>query len=288
MKKIFISIAVLAAMAFTTANAQTLIVVEEKPVFTNKRGVAMLPKAGDIGLGMSLNPMFEYIKHIGRTDGPGSPAFGSINPSIYAKFFVLDNQAVRLGVSLNFGSDFYYGDVIENGNADGTVRDMKKDAHQGAGLSIGYEWRRGQGRVQGFYGLEAAASYRRVKTTYTYGNQMTTDFTSPYSWDFTLNQGRPMSRRTLEDAGAGHLAVGLYGFIGVEYFIAPRVSLMGEFKAGLVWNNQGKSKVQSQYYSSSADAVITETNEYRDSTNPTDGLSLRTSTTGNIGVMFYF
>ena len=287
MKKIFITIAALMCVA-ATATAQTLVVVEEKPVLTNKRGMPILPKAGDIGLGVSVNPLFDYIKYIGRDAGPDSPTFQGIRPSIYAKFFTADNQAIRLGVNLDFGTDYYYGNVLANGNADATVRDMMKDSRQGAGLSIGYEWRRGQGRVQGFWGLEAAASYSRVKTTYTYGNDMTTDYPNPYSWDFNLNSGRPMSSRILENAGATNLQVGLFGFIGVEYFIAPKISIGGEFNLGIVWNNQGESDVKRQYYSSTDNSVKTETTKVRDHNNPNDGLNLRTKTAANIALMFYF
>ena len=46
MKRLFISLAAILCVA-ATASAQTLIVVEEKPVLTNKKGAPILPQAGD-------------------------------------------------------------------------------------------------------------------------------------------------------------------------------------------------------------------------------------------------
>ena len=44
MKRLFISLAAILCVA-ATASAQTLIVVEEKPVLTNKKGAPILPRA---------------------------------------------------------------------------------------------------------------------------------------------------------------------------------------------------------------------------------------------------
>lgn len=288
MKKIFFSIAALLCIT-AAASAQTLVVVEEKPVLTNKKGSRILPQAGDMALGVSVNPLFSYIKHVGRATGPESPTFESITaPAIYTKFFVHDNQAIRVGLSLNFGTDHYTGSVLENGNPDGTVTDTRRDKNNGFGVTIGYEWRRGRGRLQGFYGVEAGVGYSKLRTTYEYGNAMTTTYTSPYSFDFTLLQGRPMSRRTLESAGAANFNVGLYGFIGVEYFFAPKMSIGGEFNLGVVWNDQGRSDVTTQFYDQATETVRTETVRTRDSSVPNDGFSVRTTAVSNIALMFYF
>ena len=60
MKRLFISLAAILCVA-ATASAQTLIVVEEKPVLTNKKGAPILPQAGDMSIGISTTPFFTYL-----------------------------------------------------------------------------------------------------------------------------------------------------------------------------------------------------------------------------------
>ena len=78
-------------------------------------------------------------------------------------------------------------------------------------LSVGKEWRRGHGRLQGFYGADAYLMFGSSSTKYTYGNDYTTLFTSANSTSWTNASGTApvvgavgslMSRPTKESFGS--------------------------------------------------------------------------------------
>lgn len=287
MKKIFISLAALLCVA-ATASAQTLIVVEEKPVLTNKRGVRILPQAGDISIGISTTPFFNYFGNMFTREGVNkAPFFTGVGTGINMKFFTTDKQAIRAGVSVNFGNDYYYGYPTANG-ASATVTDQMEKSSQSFGLNIGYEWRRGTGRLQGFYGAELRASYSNTTTTFNYGNEMNSAFPNPWSWDFNTNTQSQMSSRTTNIKGAPAISVGLYGFVGVEYFFAPKMSIGGELSLGINYVNQGESEYKSQYFDTTTNTVKDNIVKRHDPNTPTDGFGVRTATQGTIFLAFYF
>lgn len=288
MKKIFISIAAILCMA-STVSAQTLIVVEEKPVLTNKRGVRILPQAGEMGIGVSATPFLSYFGNMFTSNGTNNaPTFMSKGAGLNFKFFTTDNQAIRAGVTLNYGNDYFYGYPQGNAGVGTTVMDQKRVSDQLFGINIGYEWRRGMGRLQGFAGVQLGASYSRQKTVYSYGNDFSATHTTPYSWNFNTNQQFQATERTLETAGAPNISVGLMGFVGVEYFFAPKMSIGGELGLGLGYVNQGDSEFKSQSWDA-ANAKVVETKVKRHDPNvANDGFVLSTMTQGNIFLSFYF
>lgn len=287
MKKIFISLAALLCVA-ATASAQTLIVVEEKPVLTNKRGVRILPQAGDMSIGISTTPFFNYLGNMFTREGVNkAPYFTGVGTGITMKFFTADNQAIRAGVSVNFGNDYYYGYPTANG-ASSTVTDQMRTSSQAFGVNIGYEWRRGTGRLQGIYGAELKASYSNSKTDFTYGNAMNNAYPDPWTWDFNNNSQSQMSSRTTHIKGSPLISVGLYGFVGVEYFFAPKMSIGGELSLGISYVNQGDSEYTTQYYDTASNTVKEDVVKRHDPSSPTDGFGIRTATQGNIFLSFYF
>lgn len=205
MKRLFISLAAILCVA-ATASAQTLIVVEEKPVLTNKKGAPILPQAGDMSIGISTTPFFTYLGNMFTRDGSNSaPTFSSLGAGLNMKFFTADNQAIRAGLTVNFGTDYYYGNPTSNTAAGATVTDRMEKSNQGFGINVGYEWRRGYGRLQGFYGAQLTASYNNVTTHYKYGNEMSATYPDPWTWNFNTDSQAQVSERTIDVKGSpGH------------------------------------------------------------------------------------
>ena len=233
MKKSFLTVAVI--LGASTLFAQDL---------KSKKGEAYLPEAGDYAIGIDAAPFLTYIGNfIGGNGLNTAPSwnFLTTNQTITGKYFKEDDLAYRIGLRIGFGSTKGSATVGQDLAAAPvypalplTVVDSWKSGGTNIGLSGGLEWRRGKGRLQGFYGAELGIAFGTSKTTYEYGNAMTitgagtTDFGSNITTD-TYGNGA----RINEAKGGSTVAFGLRGFIGAEYFVLPKLSIGGEFGWGL-------------------------------------------------------
>lgn len=233
MKKSFLTVAVI--LGASTLFAQDL---------KSKKGEAYLPEAGDYAIGIDAAPFLTYIGNfIGGNGLNTAPSwnFLTTNQTITGKYFKEDDLAYRIGLRIGFGSTKGSATVGQDLAAAPvypalplTVVDSWKSGGTNIGLSGGLEWRRGKGRLQGFYGAELGIAFGTSKTTYEYGNAMTItgagtiDFGSNITTD-TYGNGA----RINEDKGGSTVAFGLRGFIGAEYFVLPKLSIGGEFGWGL-------------------------------------------------------
>lgn len=162
-------------------------------LLVNKNGVPILPQKGDISIGIDAVPFLNMLNNKGV-----SPGFNFINnvPTLAMKIMLSDQRALRMELM----SDFYSA-TVENTN----TSDQAKVTDSSFGLGMGYEWRDGNSRVQGFYGVQGAVFYGKEKDT-DLGNNVIKELSS--------------------------LGVGLEGFIGVELFVIPKLSIGGQFKWG--------------------------------------------------------
>jgi hypothetical protein len=130
------------------------------------------------------------------------------------------NTAYRAKVRLGFGSttaDNQSVDLDGNGAADIDSVEIKNGGSN-INLGAGIQMYRGKGRVRGFYGAEANIGLGSSKETWT-----ATDLSVEAKDGSTFN-------------------LGVRGFIGVEYFFAPKMSLSGEFGWGLGLSSTGASE----------------------------------------------
>lgn len=292
MKKVIFSIGLCLCVGFS-AMAQVVVVEETAdPAVTNKRGVALLPKAGDFALGISADPFLNYMGNFfGKTSDNDAPVFNSYGYGIYGKYFLQDNQAIRVRLGMTVGSQKFKGMVTDNAavyadpvnNANAMGEDVRKAKLNGFGLNIGYEFRRGHGRVQGFYGGEVMLGLASTKNIYEYYNSYSTNY-SPDSYNFNNNVLSSTSRVT-ESKGGTEFSAGLGGFVGVEYFFAPQMSIGGEFKLGLDFTTVGKGETTVESWNGTA--VKSTTTENRSSTYAGD-FNFGTTSSASIFLMFYF
>ena len=288
MKKIFITLAALVcASAF--ANAQTLLVVEESPVLTNKHGARILPQAGDIAISVSANPFFRYLGNMFTRDGVNeAPVFGGNDAIIYGKFFMTDNSALRVGIGLNFYNNYRYANDVTSNTGAGFVTDEMKMIQQGVNLMVGYEWRRGYNRLQGFYGVEVSAGWNRRINEYSFGNHMNGTVPLPWTWNFATGTQDQVASRIVKEQGAGVLNASVYGFVGAEYFFLPKMSLGGELRLGFGYEGRGKTKVTTQMWSTVDNKIDETVVETSNSNVVSDGFAIKTITQGAIYLNFYF
>jgi hypothetical protein len=114
-------------------------------------------------------------------------------------------------------------------------------------LGLGMEKRRGHGRVQGFYGAEVLVGCGGDSKSFAYGNAFDNNFNTPMSTtDFATGSTANVSARTKNSNGGMMFMVGARGFSGVEYFIAPKMSLGGEIGYTLGFSTHGKGFVETE------------------------------------------
>ncbi|MFO7791189.1 MAG: hypothetical protein R6V32_11535 [Bacteroidales bacterium] len=210
---------------------------QEKEDFTSERGVYMLPESGDIGLGFNAVPFLEYVGNTFNGTTGNSVAVNFINnQAIVGKYYLEDDAAIRgelrLGHSMFKNAEFIEKDQ-EVADPDVLVEDIEKSGQTNIHVGAGYEMRRGHGRIQGYFGGMAIFNYSATSTTYEYGNPITADFNNPQTTNFGGNL--TADGRVTESSDVS-LGFGVRGFIGAEYFLAPKLSLGGEFGWGFGYN----------------------------------------------------
>ena len=189
--------------------------------FTSKKGTPILPESGDWSIGIGASSTMGYFGNLlnGNTDN-SNPSFDFTNSNkvITGKMMKDANTAYRLALRLGIGSNKTTG----SDTSAGAVKDTKISSNN-INIGGGIQKYRGKGRVKGIYGAEASIGLSGGKTTYTYNG--------------TANAGD-----VLESKNGSSFNFGVRGFIGVEYFFAPKMSLGGEFGWGLGISSSGASE----------------------------------------------
>lgn len=261
----------LVAMAFgvTSAFAQDL---------TSKKGEPFLPEAGDYAIAIDAKPFLDYAGNFfGKANPNVAPSwnFATNNMTIWGKMFKDANTAYRAGIRLGFGSETNRNMTAQRYTAAATpttvtfptasaqVENVYKASQTNIGITAGIEKRRGKTRLQGFYGAEVGISISSSKDKFTYGNALVADDASGAGIgvtgadDMFDSNGNPANNVSVGNPGIDGLqgnariterkngmnfGLGIRGFVGAEYFVAPKVSIGGEFGWGLGLNMYGKSK----------------------------------------------
>ncbi len=274
-KHVLFSAAMVAAM---TASAQT-------GEITSNRGENWLSQSGDWGLTFDATPLVNYAGNLfnGTNNNGGVGLNNFFNSTsnrgsqvvIGGKKLIDANTAYRGRVRIGFGSTKETELVNQIPQPTPTptppaqVEDVTKNGYMAVQLGAGIEKRVGSTRVVGIYGGELNIGLGSGKTTYEYGNALSND--------------NPVSRST-EDKAGSLFSVGLNGFVGVEWFAAPKISLSGEYTWGLAMSSEGHTESTTESWNGTA--VTSTTVEAGTKRN---NFSLDTGVSGaRIGVNFYF
>lgn len=261
----------------------------------SKKGIPILPQKGDYAIGASATPFLDFVGNatkINSSNTFSSPAsMNFIDPSkmyIYGKYFINDNTAIRAKVRMGSYSRTKIDYSEQNGETwPIMVEDKWTRSSSNLFLGAGVEKRRGYGRLQGYYGAEGLLSVMgSSKDTYTYGNDITRNYTNPNRTDFGSNLNGKGYSTTVSTKPV--LGIGINAFVGVEYFFAPKISIAGEFVWGLGINQSsgvsGKSESEYEYWNNSN--VITETSI---TSGKTSSFGIDNQSSGaNVIVMFHF
>lgn len=252
-----------------------------------------LPEAGDVTIGVNAVPFLNYLGNmfgkqknnkINPAEIGGVPAVpGLDNPtmSIFGKYFLTDQTALRLNVGIGINSitqSQYVTDdaaAVNDPLSQDVVEDTYKYRNSGMSVAVGYEWRRGSKRLQGYWGGQAILAYSNSKHFFGYGNAITEvnqiptafadgdrDGTYDYSgWDDPDNLPDGISlptvsasdnvggnSRLLMQSDGRSWTYGVGGFVGVEYYIAPKISIGCEMSLNLLWTTGSKKYQKSERF----------------------------------------
>jgi hypothetical protein len=240
---------------------------------TSKKGENYLPEAKDWALGIDAVPFLNYFGNfIGGNGLNVAPTFNyaTRNQTIVGKYYVEEKMAYRGALRLGFGSSTET-NIVADRAADNTFlnypsavptkENQWKSGYRQIGLSGGLEWRKGNTRLQGFYGGELGIMLGGGKQTFSYGNALTVnavqgavavsaaDEFNGYDADMdgvggdniTVDNTTQNNAARILVAKNSSFGLGIRGFIGVEYFIIPKLSLGGEFGWGIAMMSEKNS-----------------------------------------------
>lgn len=304
MKNIKYIFAVVLSAAMLFANAQEAAKVKDYSAY--------LPKSGDLGITINAVPILTYVGQLANgatanslNEFGGQPLhnktvrdLGMLDDdllSISMKYLVTDKFATRINLGFNY---MYFNERAYSINdaalaidpfSQEKVIDSRKSNHANISLFLGGEYRLGKGRVQGIFG--GGLSYVALIDNYSYswGNAIT-DINQKPSSAFTPATELPdrtgvINPRLLKNnVMSGHY-FGVTGFIGVEWFVAPKISLGGEVNLSIYGGVGGKQDQLIEGYST----ITGKRTEWTEIIRPNSkGFFLGTGNFGaNVSVNFY-
>jgi hypothetical protein len=306
MKKSII-IAALACATFMQANAQQTEAPKKANSFTSKNGHEVLPQAGEWAVGFSASSFLNYAGNIfNGTNGNSAATFGNANgPTIntlgnlsgiafVGKYMKDANTAYRVRFQANSSINTRNNYVLESNLTPNPllptyVSDEQKIKNNAFLVGLGIEKRRGATRLQGVYGAEVVLGFVSENRNYSYGNDMNLDFAAPLSTtNFTNGSSALLASRVIEENFGAQFFAGARGFIGAEYFFAPKMSIGAEVGYTLGFQTNGKqSFVNETFDTGTLTKVNVESKSYRNQGLQSFGIGLDNFNAG-LNLFLYF
>ena len=267
----------------------------------NKNGIDMMPTAGEWGVGMNALPVINYIGNAfnGNTNNNFMNNNKFVNywagNTLFGKYMLSDDNAIRaqlrIGQFNNTYENYVYSDRVAN--PDSLVLDTYTTRSSTYNIGVGYEFRRGKNRLRGIYGGEVMYMFQRgISTDYTYGNAygIGNQAATSTSW---FNFGGVAAedaegQRIVSQKGGNFNGFGLRGFIGVEYYVLPKICIGTEFGWGLMYGKTGEMSTKMESFNlgqpAGEETIWSET-----VTAGSSGLTIDTDNFGgSLYMMFYF
>ncbi len=242
------------------------VATSETPVIMSKKGEIYLPQTGDWVLSMNATPWINYFGNL--IHGPAnSTSFLNSTQTIVGKYYVDDHTAYRLLLRIGINSTSQNQEIAssDTGNTFPTpqAEDKRTISSHFIGVGFGIEKRRGKTRLQGYYGIEAMFFLAGSDTSFTYGNSYNAN-TDPVPTYYNWNNGGINSfglntPRTTENTPGATFGISILGYIGLEYFVAPKISIGGEYTWGIIFQTTGQGTLNREEINSNTGVDQTDT-----------------------------
>ncbi len=241
MKKLILTVALASAAAFVSAQDMM-----------SKRGTPILPESGDWSIGFDVVPIVKSFGNMFNNTGYSANSLFQEQQTLVGKLMMDENTALRVKLRIGTGSTKIENLVDQDGSTatpTPTVVDSWKASGTAFKVGAGLQKYRGKGRLKGYYGAELGIMLESGKHTYEYGNAFSTTNTAPTTtdWTYQLPDGTyssaAASGRVTEEKDGSTFGFYLRGFIGAEYFFAPKMSIGAEYGWGLDMSSTGQGEV---------------------------------------------
>jgi len=235
---------------------------EETYIMTNKKGIPILPVQGNVGFGIGADPFFTYFGNFFSGDGINNLNFSE--SYYHVKYFVTDKDVIKIKIGLNLNNDMKKMYVRDDFAAINDTLSTKKTIDKqnlianSFFIDFGYEARKGQTRLQGFFGGGLRLAYANKKQNYTYGNPYSMLNTVPTSYDFPGYGNILPYGRLVENSEGSVWSFGLNIFAGVEYFFLPKASIGTQADLSVLYSLTGKQKREIEVWENSRAVTISE------------------------------
>ena len=212
-----------------------------------------LPQAGDWSVGFSVDPITRFLGNafngstgngLNAVSGTGLGSQGAVKNfglplvSIMGSYLATDHCEIHANIGINTSLSterrFVQDDkaVMLDPNSLIQLVDIHKHQDLSATFAIGANYRVGERKIQGVFGGGLIYGYQGInKDTYQYANQITEANQNPSVGAFTTpapatysTQMIPNSR-LLSYSTQGRHMVGVYGQVGVEWFLAKKFAI---------------------------------------------------------------
>lgn len=266
-----------------------------------------LPEAGDFAFSVSANPFIDFIgnifnntanQHIGNFGGDpyNNGYFQQPAVSVSGKYMFTDELGLRvnLGWIHDGNTDKVYvqddAALAEDPLSNNKLIDAYKHSNSGGSFSAAMEYRVGERRVQGVFsaGLLYAFSYSREK--FSYGNAITEINQNPScslnGYSAPTLDGFSSMRYLKKFTDQPSNYAGMILSAGIEWFVAPKISIGGEVNIAAVWNWTKATYYTAEGFNTISGAV----EEWTELASPSShGFTFGTGNIGsNLSVTFYF
>ena len=229
-----------------------------------------LPKAGDLAIGIDMQPVYSFFGNIANGDvGNGLWQFGGEDPirmggiSIMGKYMLDNTTALRVNVGINKDVIKEYSYSLDdearflNPLSEAKVQDLNKFNSADYSLAAGIEFRKGKNRIQGYLGADLVLGLEKQRYQFSYGNALSEVNQQPSRTAYNNTPGGfpnapdianvPYWQQTYAtESYLCTVIAGVAGRVGVEYFIAPKLSLGGEVSllVGKTFQRQSYTKAE--------------------------------------------
>ncbi len=243
---------------------------QQDSLLKSKSGKIILPQQGDYAIGLSVNSIFNYLGNMFSSSGNNQFNINLLNGNqIFGKYFLSSQSAIRVKFSINKNSQNYENNVVDDYNNNNMVTDKLNYTNTSLDMTVGFEKRKGSGRLQVSYGAEFTFGYSGYDNKYTYGNSFSFNNTVPtstfnfYNYNGNNTNSNRTSNRILETKQDNGIGIGIRAFTGIEYFIFPKISVGGEIGLSYFNDFNGKSSNTYQYWDYVNNNVSTNNNEIK-------------------------
>lgn len=265
-----------------------------QPALTDNNGFKILPESGDYAIGFNAIPALCFIGNAFNANinnifiGQNKFASNLGQNVIFGKYMLSDNTVIRAHFRFGVKNETLNNNVTDDTKTspDSLVTDKATINNSCSVFGLGYEFRRGKGKVQGIYGGDVFFQRIGNKESYEYANAYSlSNQTATTTTNFVTGACSPQVERLLSIKGGSNYGLGIRPFVGIEYFFTSKISFGSEFGWNILYAKTTETESVFETYDTSSELSVS-----KKKINPSSNVwTIDTDNfNGALFLMFYF